>query len=117
MNKKTLKALNGSIQHWEQIIEGSEDENGIHNCSLCIFFYYRLGNYKFCEGCPVEEKTGKSNCYGSPYWKWFKIFQSDADFDENLPRKWQNLSKKFQKKAILAAEAELKFLKSLLPKD
>lgn len=100
MNRKTLTALKGSIRKWEKIVNGTGSDFGPANCPLCaLFFQHR------CAGCPVSEKSGWAACLRTPYSDWREISDLGADGRraETLP----------QKKAALA---ELRFLKSLLPK-
>lgn len=103
MNEKTLRALKGSIRKWEAIVAGTERDEGTDNCPLCQKFF---ANY--CEGCPIQEKTGKYCCDGSPYEKWTRT-----------SRPWAPVNGGYlhTKESLAAAKAELKFLKSLLPKD
>ena len=102
MNKKTRAALKGSIQKWTKIVKGTGVDNGTANCPLCQLFYF---NYmEGCTGCPVKLKTGRSDCQETPYSKWSWLFRGD--------RPWKAETQN-QKEA---AQAELDFLKSLLPK-
>lgn len=106
MNKKTLRALKGSIRKWEEIVAGEEVDDGVDNCPLCQLFYW-----EDCKGCPVKETTGKECCVGSPYDdEWNDIHQ----FDLTLSDKGGYVH---TEQSLAAAKAELKFLKSLLPKD
>ena len=104
MEKKTLKALKGSIQKWKKIVKGTGVDKGYVNCPLCQLFYKEenlIG--KLCLGCPVMEKTGHPNCQKTPYVDYIKFgFEyTDSDSPDSL---------KYAKK-------ELKFLESLLPKE
>jgi hypothetical protein len=102
MDKKTLKALEGSIEKWEKIIKYKEQDHGSSNCPLCIVF--PLAN---CYGCPIAIKTKKDGCRGTPYTKWFKHNQKMHD---GLALKIHcPICRKI-------AKDELAFLKSLLPK-
>ena len=65
MNKKTLKALRGSIKKWEGIVKGEVQDEGAKNCPLCVEFYR-----PDCAGCPVQEETGQEDCADTPYSKW-----------------------------------------------
>jgi len=97
MLKVTEKALRKSIAHWERIVEnGGEDLE--ERCALCDRYmpgrgHRVIGGCNTLDGCPVYNKTGEDSCGGSPYETWFYI--SDK---------------------LTWAEAELSFLKSLLPK-
>jgi hypothetical protein len=105
MDKKTLKALKGSIKKWEKIIDGKGVDTGSGNCPLCHLFYYERG----CRGCPVSEKTGETDCLSSPYEKW--------NWHVNIKHSDRNSIKVYCKTCKNLAEKELKFLKSLLPKE
>lgn len=95
MNAKTLKALKGSITKWERIAERRGVDLGPDNCPLCKLFYK-----KECVGCPVMEKTGRAQCYSTPYITW-----------ANLPEKSVGNSLKLYK----LAKREQAFLAGLLP--
>lgn len=101
MNKATLKALKGSIAKWEKIVAGTGVDDGTDNCPLCKLFY-GLG----CMGCPVAIKSGRDTCKKTPYGGWML-----ATFGQEWPRRVIDAG---QKKA---ARAELRFLKSLLPRS
>lgn len=92
MDAKTLKALHGSIAKWEGIVAGTMDDRGEDNCPLCKLFLK-----KNCEGCPVFEKTLEEGCHGTPYRQTLRA-KSTEEYDSH-------------------AQAELDFLKSLLPKE
>lgn len=75
MDERTLTALKGSIAKWEGIVAGTVENRGFHNCPLCARFHPEATNRSYrgphvCEGCPVKDKTGKSLCRGSPYYKF-----------------------------------------------
>ena len=102
MNAQTLKALKGSIRKWEEIVAGTGKDMGIYNCPLCVLFFERDKDYsKRCIGCPVRKATGEPDCSGSPYDNW--DYSNELYIPEN-------------EEATAAAQAELDFLKSLLPK-
>jgi hypothetical protein len=105
MNAKTLKALKGSISKWQSIVNGTGEDKGPSNCPLCkLFFLSRSMNAEGCSGCPVFSKTGLLECNGTPYKKWV-LHNAMAPF----PFKATN------DKLRKLANAELEFLKSLLP--
>src|SRR5512139_274799 len=99
---KALKALQGSIQKWENIAAGKTDDRGSKNCPLCKMFLKSDVYEKECAGCPVMKATGEPHCDDSPYTrKWARAQGGDwAMTDEQ----------------VLAARAEADFLRSLLPK-
>jgi hypothetical protein len=128
MKKKTLKALEGSIKKWKKISAGKGLDLGTINCPLCQIFYRRKGDFAHCEGCPVKKKTGKTCCYGTPYERWWKHRADKHSWEQEL------ISLRFiGVNAVWAvdpdvssdikcptcqkiADAELEFLKGLLPK-
>ena len=97
MDKKTLTALQGSIEKWRQIEAGTLEDCGIHNCPLCREFFM-----KSCDGCPIYTETGRRFCRGTPYDAWIEAteFGSVANTPE----------------LVALARAEREFLESLLPK-
>lgn len=108
MKKVTLKALQGSIEKWEAIVAGTGADYAVENCPLCTRFYDREDD-RSCvigrEKCPVYKRTGLPRCMESPYDKWSRLTVENAK-----PRRAET------KKQIAAAQAELAFLRSLLPK-
>lgn len=98
MDAATLAALYGSIGKWEAIVEGSGKDFGSDNCPLCAMF---MENEDACSGCPVSGKTKRRYCGGTPYDQWSAIGHQKAMTLET----------------IKIAQAELDFLKSLLPKE
>jgi hypothetical protein len=62
MNRKTLKALKGSIQKWHDISYHGAVDHGDDDCPLCMEF-----NRPPCIGCPVMWFTGIEGCLGTPY--------------------------------------------------
>lgn len=87
--------LKGSIRKWEGVVAGTIQDLGYDNCPLCKEFPDR-----FCTDCPVKNHTGLPGCFRTPY----------HEFDRLSDDGWAR-----SPKAKAAAEAELKFLKSLLP--
>lgn len=98
MAPEVLEALQGSIAKWERIVAGTGKDHGVDDCPLCQMFNTESAAYRPCRGCPVYEKSGRSLCSSTPY----------SDF---------SYAKRNANKAgmAFAAEAELDFLKSLLP--
>lgn len=92
MDEKTLEALKGSIRKWEAIVAGTGVDEGGDNCPLCQLFSFSCdeGDY-YCYGCPVMLKTGHDDCRTTPYYAYRA------------------------NKTTENAQAELDFLKSLLP--
>ena len=108
MNPKTLTALRGSIAKWQAIVNGTAFNGGPANCPLCQEFLYTYdGNMTWrrtriteCIGCPVFERTGLQYCDNTPYNDYEQ--GEDKGFDAERLKE--------------LAQAELDFLKSLLPK-
>lgn len=100
MNDETLEALKGSIEKWEKIVAGTGINEGPLNCPLCQMFFigHEYEESKICRGCPVMEKTGQTRCGGTPY----------IDYEKSFLDPREPIMKKL-------AQAELDFLKSLLP--
>ncbi len=101
MNAKTLKALKASIEHWRRLRDNRfcGEYAGQDDCPLCQLFAAGFAKHR-CRGCPIDDKT-KRNCRNSPYTKAHSAFHNDA-LSETAWRK--------------TAQAEIDFLKSLLPK-
>jgi hypothetical protein len=107
MNTETLIALRGSIAKWEGIVAGTMVDEGRHNCPLCQKFNKDLrkeegGNYGTCEGCPVAAATGSPLCDQSPYEAYADAILGEDDLSAE--------------ELTALAQAELDFLKSLLPR-
>src|SRR5512143_84988 len=104
--EKTLKALQGSIKKWEDILTGKIPDKGNKNCPLCKMFlnHKSLDSDNDCLGCPVRKATGEAHCTDSPYTtKWAMAHDTEGleDFAMNDEQ-------------VLAAREELDFLRSLL---
>ena len=107
IDRTTLTALKKSIAHWERLASGQARRGewiGPGQCALCKLFI--AGE---CTGCPVAERTGYRYCDGTPY----AIVQAYIDARFLVDRKSILNSKEFKS----AARKELRFLKSLLPKQ
>jgi hypothetical protein len=85
MDERTKTALLGSIAKWEAIVDGTGKDYGASNCALCTEFG------KLCIRCPVANHSGTSHCVNTPYTVWY------------------------HDRTQVNAQAELDFLKSLLP--
>lgn len=101
MDERTLTALRGSIKKWDDIVAGTGRDESSDNCPLCVEFNT---DTSLCDECPVAIATGEYLCQGTPYMKWARLFHC-------RPLPW--VAKEPQQKA--AAQAELDFLRSLLP--
>ena len=108
MSKHAETALRGSIAKWEAIVAGTGTDRGGANCPLCKVFLHRTTPGKnYCYGCPVAEHTHRTMCYGTPYYD--VLLPLDIRIDE--------LPEDEQPEARRTAQAELDFLRSLLPTD
>lgn len=100
MDERTLEALKGSIAKWQAIVDGVGRDLGGDNCPLCQIHDAE------CNGCPVAEKVGDTHCNGTPYYS-FQNARKETNSNGTGYLHTQSSRR--------AAEAELRFLKSLLP--
>ena len=100
MTREALIALRGSIKKWEKIVIGKIEDWGGQNCPLCCLYFNDLK----CKGCPISKLTNVGGCRRTPYREWL-----------NYALKIKSRLAKTPKQKKLA-QAELDFLKSLLPK-
>lgn len=101
MDKMTLTALKDSIKHWQSNVRRKPEnaKMGASNCALCsLFNTARRKPENICRGCPVMKATGLRHCGGTPY-----SGAVDARRFAGAGQ-WR-----------VAAQAELDFLRSLLP--
>src|SRR3990167_7232701 len=103
MNKRTLAALEGSIEKWRKIAYAGGADEGKDNCPLCKLFWHHD-----CDGCPVSAATGAILCWDSPYARWCNSCGPTRQGE------WGHVANTSQQKRL--AIAELKFLRSLRPK-
>jgi hypothetical protein len=73
MNKEIQIALILSIRRWEENLlhaeRGEYFAAGVKDCPLCKKFNKQDDNGDVdCTGCPVQTKTGRPACFGTPYW-------------------------------------------------
>lgn len=110
MNKRTLTALQGSIEKWRQIANGTMADMGTDNCPLCHTFYRE----KNCRGCPVSAATGESGCVDTPYvaWREEQVLTRGA-LSYALSVGWCVVAD--TPELVRLAKREVKFLRSLLP--
>ena len=105
MDAKTETALRASIKHWEENVAAAtpnEASTQPEDCALCRMF--AIGAQDRCGGCPVAESTGVDSCCNTPY--------ENADF---ILKRWHFGAIDGQSAFRDAAQAELDFLRSLLP--
>jgi hypothetical protein len=100
MTKKTLTALKGSIAHWERMrddVAAPHESPGPDSCPLCHLYFGR----SHCDiRCPIAA-ANHEHCVGTPY-----------QYAEDLHDP-NGVSAAFRE----AAQEEINFLKSLLPKQ
>lgn len=106
MDEETRRALDGSIDKWKKIVAGTGGDNGARNCPLCLKF-------RDCLGCPVAARTGVALCADTPFSEWAHHQRAVHQIQWHEP--WRVHPDCPECKRL--AQAELYFLKSLLPKD
>ena len=109
MNAKTLTALKGSIKKWEAIVMGTGKDDGASNCPLCQEY-----GKSCCLGCPVSAASRYCGCLDTPYASWEELMDDEG---VDHPRSIADVSSDKVPLARSYAEAELKFLQSLLPTE
>nr|MDQ2987417.1 hypothetical protein [Armatimonadota bacterium] len=115
MNAKTLKALEGSIKKWEAIVAGTGEDKGADNCPLCRVFIDPFLSPDTCGGCPVRERTGSRYCSDSPYDAWAAGVR--RDYSAAVVNRGGGKRIASTPKLVALAQAELDFLRSLLPES
>lgn len=95
MKKKTARALEKSIAHWDRLANNKarngETVDG-DRCALCDRFNELITSTP-CEyrgePCPVSNATKKDYCYGTPYYearRWYRSKRHNAQCREFLYR-------------------------------
>lgn len=97
MKPETEKALRESIAHWERNVSGETNQLGREDCALCLRFGPDCVRFDG-ERCPVHIKTGLDGCQNTPY----AGAHHHYEYSHKVRRPFY--------------QAELDFLKSLLPK-
>lgn len=101
MRISTLSAIQASVAHWERMQANwpeSAESPDVDECALCQLFYNSTHWDHCCYSCPIFNVTGQRFCIGTPY------HAAARAFDGADAAAWQ-----------AAAQAEIDFLKSLLP--
>lgn len=85
LSKRQIKALDGSIKKWRDIVDRAGIDNGGNNCPCC-----KLYHNNHCVLCPIKIYTGYKYCLGTPYYdfaynsvvneKSKKLAQAELDF-------------------------------------
>ena len=89
VSKKTLEALNKSIEHWTRMATGNEqngEEPGVKDCALCHLYRERENpnphaTDRYCFGCPIKRKTGRANCVDTPYYEAYQAWSKGTERD------------------------------------
>ena len=106
MNPDTLSALQGAILKWEHVVDGTGPECGAVNCPLCQAIN------PGCEGCAVDDATGEG-CGNDEFMSWMDHIYEHPDTEKST---WAEFYVQCPECKTLA-QAELDFLKSMLPKE
>ena len=104
-SKRKLKALEGSIEKWEKIVDGTGIDARDNNCPLCKL-------YRRCKSCPVVDTINYSGCHGTPWIEWCK-----HHIEEHPTKTFISSMKVECPTCKRLAHKELNFLKSILPKE
>jgi len=94
------RAIDGSIEKWQKIVDGVDEDDGSKNCPLCALFDDE------CCGCPIAAEFGDDCCWGSPYGDWIKL--TDHDVIRTMHRRVRTLAQKDAAQAMLEYLVELK---------
>lgn len=109
---ETLNALNGSINKWSNIVAGTGTDKLSRNCALCKLFLEATSTQdKQCGGCPVAIKAGVTGCHNTPFEDW-NDHQNTVHRDCAITRRYVHVG---CAECTRLAQAELDFLRSLLP--
>jgi hypothetical protein len=110
MKKVTERALRGSIRKWERIVAGTGVDERSDNCPLCQrFAHYNEETDTYCQTRLGEECPVGDSCCNTPYTGWCN--HQFAEHDDLSPYVVRCA------RCTELAQAELDFLKSLLPKE
>lgn len=124
MHEQTLVALKGSILKWEAIVAGHGEDMGIDNCPLCKMFEQEFDpdgemdidgvptDDNCCCGCPVANESNFTGCQDTPYIAW-AAHQNEKHSGPIFLRAVHPDCPDCRP----LAQAELDYLKSLLPKS
>lgn len=101
MDNKTVEALEKSIVHWRENLRATDIgsiSTGVDDCALCGLFWVDI-----CVGCPVQRKTGSTDCHESPYLAAsVSLTRLNDDSSQENWEKWRK-----------ACKAEISFLEGL----
>lgn len=106
--KEDIEALEKSIKHWERIRLDPDEPTGNSSCALCQLAKGRTdpsGMYYACTGCPVLSRTPNDwGCDATPFTDYINAWAED----------WKAYTEETEAARVVAANAELEFLRSLL---
>ena len=132
LTKEDLKALQGSIKHWESNIKAiSPGRVSVvsSSCDLCVLHVLATGS---CDKCPVVTRGGgAAGCLNTPWskldisqlftaWRYATLFQlkeGTTIMEREYSRRWAKHVAMLRECFRDAARKELAFLKSLLPRS
>ena len=106
MTRRALNALKKSIEHYERMLAGTPERIGRDVCALCREFNDWSDP---CAGCPVHSATGAKYCDLTPFIRL-------AEHVDEVHGRATPIALKCETCRDLL-QAELDFLKSLLPKE
>jgi len=108
MNDETIAALRGSIEHHERMRDGKGGMLGRSGCDLCRRFDWKCRAHDGAV-CPVDEATS-NGCNGTPYQElWHHVERHYFGGTAMLPIPTCA-------ECVRLENAEIEFLRSLLPK-
>lgn len=107
MSKRALNALNGSIAKWKAIVGGAGTDQGPDNCPLC-----KLYHDNGCTNCPVSKIVLDDFCRRTSYIDWYRHHVNNHPYDG-----YGCIPHLDCPDCLRLAQAELDFLKSLLPQE
>jgi len=132
MNKKTAKALEGSITHWKENLEKAENNYtknlgwkdiyfGQEECPLCDLFNKDPDIYSCdetsCRKCPIKKATNRLYCHGTPFKKIGELYKKYKRIP--LLKKSKLFSKNYgimNREIMVAIHQEVKFLEAMREK-
>ena len=115
--ERQIVALRKSVLKWEKIVATLEDptrltvtDKGDEDCACCKEFLDNSSDG--CGGCPVQENTGLSHCWESPYELWGRTLRETKRYKDSP---YTRIIDPTQRKTLTRlAKNELKFLQGLL---
>ncbi|MCC6489122.1 MAG: hypothetical protein IT364_16605 [Candidatus Hydrogenedentes bacterium] len=110
---RVQQAIDASVKKWLDIATGHGVDKGAENCPLCALFFHRGEG---CEGCPVQKKTNKKGCRGTPYYDFTDAYYTEfADLVGTFHRTYLDPMAVIGPQSQQAALDEALFLSRLKP--